>query len=136
MAKLSKSKDALEDRIANFAYFYVNICGFNKTYAYNMLRQQEGQDYDLSQDRSSAYGFYNRHKEKIQAYVAEYQRENREKNAQMRDKNMAILNSIAENPNCGNKDRISAVKELNSMCGLNEQNMNINAKADIELVIE
>ena len=51
----------------------------------------------------------------------------------LRDTNIATLNDIALNGN--NKDKLAAIKELNSMCGFNTQNLNLNGKVDSEIEV-
>ena len=49
---------------------------------------------------------------------------------------VANLMQIAYDEDAGNKDRLAAIKQLTDIAGYAAQNINLNAKADIEVVIE
>ena len=85
-------------------------------------------------DKSASYQFHEKHREEIERLIAQFREENRAKYPHMRDSNIAILTDIAVNGN-RNADRISAIKELNSIFGYNTQNLNINGKLDSEIEV-
>jgi hypothetical protein len=68
---------------------------------------------------------------KCQEYIEKFREENKATYKNLRDINIAILQDIALDPCTGKRDRIAALKELNSMCGYNSTNVNLNADANI-----
>lgn len=61
--------------------------------------------------------------------------ENRKEYAHLRDENIAILRSIASDHNNRKGDRISAIKELDSIMGYAQQNVNLNGKVDSDIEV-
>ncbi len=127
MAGTGNSADAINELIWNYAWHYVNTCGGNKNAAFNKAKGDV-------KDSSRAYEFWRKHKTELEELVAKFRAENREKFSHIRDNNIAILSDIAAT-STRNSDRVSAIKELNSMCGFNAQNVNVNGKVDGEIEV-
>ena len=71
----------------------------------------------------------------VKEYIRQFREENREKYSYLREDNIAMLREIAASSK-SNRDRVSAIKELNSMCGFNQQNINANVDSNIDVIIE
>lgn len=91
-------------------------------------------EYNPATIRHTAYHRFK--KEDVRAHIQQFKMDNRERLAELRDENVALLKDISTNPKLSNKDRIAAIKELNSMCGYNQSNLNVSATADIVIEIE
>lgn len=84
--------------------------------------------------RYVAHEFHKRHAEKVDEYIAQFRAENRKEYPQIRDNNIAILTEIAAEGS-RNSDRISAIKELDSIMGYNSTNINMNGRMDSEIEV-
>lgn len=115
------------------AHIYVNEAPGNQRAAYRLFLDRRN---IVQAESSMANAWKVYHKPKVMEYVEELRAENREKYAEIRDNNIATLNEIATNPASKNQERVQAVKELNTMFGYNQANVNVNANQSIELVIE
>ena len=131
MAEISCPKDRAE----KLAWFYVYKTNGNKTHAYRLYRASIDDSF-VAQDNDWATAVKMFRKEEVIKAVHKYYEENRKLYALQRDKNIQALNGVVEDPDCSRKDRIAAVKELNNMFGYNSSNINVNGKANIEVVIE
>jgi hypothetical protein len=89
---------------------------------------------DPSLSPSAGFSFYRSHKEEIDPLIERFRAENRKEYPQIRDNNIAILTEIATE-GTRNADRVSAIKELNSMFGYNAQNINVNGRMDSEIEV-
>jgi hypothetical protein len=130
---ISCSKDSIDERIQLFAYHLVNDSMGIKIRAYEKMAADVGAEMVSS---PTVYCFYNNHKAEIEKWVSTFQQENRAQHDKIRDQNIANLKDIAADDSTNKRDRIAAIKELNHMLGLGEENVNLKAQADIELVIE
>ena len=81
-----------------------------------------------------AYEFF-KHK-KVQEYIEQFRAENRARYEQMRDDNIAMLKSISVDMLSSNRDKISAIKELNQMMGFNTQKIEISKVKEVVVEIE
>ena len=115
------------------AFLYVNITGYNARKAYKMWCDEHNVDYTTSSLSNSCRYFA---KPAIKKYIKQFQAENRERYSNMRDINIQNLYSISTDLGESTSNRIAATKELNSMFGYNSQNINVDANAAIEIVIE
>lgn len=116
------------ERIAyDFAWHWVNTCAGNKTAAYSKACGEK-------KSNNAAQCFYRANREKIDKHVEKFRAENRAEYPHMRDNNIALLSEIAVNGD-RNSDRIAAIKELNSMCGFNTTNVNLNGKVDSDIEV-
>jgi hypothetical protein len=130
---VSCSKDAIDERIQLFAWHLVNTSMGIKLRAYEHMAADIGAEMVSS---PTVYSFYNNHKAEIEKWVSEFRQENKEQNEELRDQNIALLKDIAGDCTTNKRDRIAALKELNHMCGFGEENVNLKAQADIEVVID
>lgn len=128
---------SFDNRAESLAWFYVNRTNGNKREAYHLYMKSANPEWepgDNNLDAKKAYNLF-RYKD-VQKYVNQFYEENRKLYANQRDKNIQALNQILEDPTVPRKDRISAIKELNNMFGYNSSTINVNGKANIEVVIE
>lgn len=125
-----------DERAEKLAWFYVNQTNGNKTQAYRLYNKTINPDWQSEGDTDigRAYNLFRR--KDIQKYVEQFYEENRKLYANQRDKNIQALNQILEDSTAPRKDRISAIKELNNMFGYNSSTINVNGKANIEVIIE
>lgn len=115
------------------AWFYVNECASSQTQAYMKAREAIGTPVPHSVANSNAYKAFR--DPLVKEYIRQFREENKEKYAYLREDNIAMLREIAASSK-SNKDRVSAIKELNSMCGFNQQNINANVDSNIDVIIE
>ena len=118
------NKDEFKAKCYEVAYNYVNICAGNKT---ESLRKYY-LDHGLNMPKyiiTSAFEFF-KHKQ-VQIYVDQFREENRKKLVNQREDNIAMLLEIATGLTANNRDKVAAIKELNSMCGFNIQNINVES---------
>ena len=128
MASISKEEQM--NRLWQISYNYVNVPPGNKTEAYKQYYIQNGMEVPKKVD-ASAYNFFR--KPEVQKQVELLREENRKELRGLREQNIALLQSIATSLGEKTSDRIAATKELNSMCGYN--NININAEVDATVQI-
>lgn len=117
------NQDEFKNKCYEVAYNYVNICAGNKT---ESLRKYY-LDHGLNMPKyviTSAFEFFKHGL--VKQYVEQFRQENRKKLVNQRENNIAMLLEIASGLKVTNKDKIAAIKELNSMCGYNIQNINID----------
>lgn len=105
----------------------MNTCGGSKCEAYN---KATGKEYTYR----SGHEFHKRHQKEIDALIEQFRAENRAEYPHMRDNNIAILADIAAGSS-SNRDKISAIKELDSIFGFNSTNLNIQGKVDSEIEV-
>ena len=115
------------------AWFYVNECASNQTQAYLKAKEAMGASVTYNTAHSEAHKIFK--SPLVKEYVQQFREENREKYSYLREDNIAMLREIAASSK-SNKDRVSAIKELNSMCGFNQQNINANVDSNIDVIIE
>ena len=122
MASISKEEQM--NRLWQISYNYVNLT-HNKTEAYRKYYIDNGLEVPSRVD-AAAYNYFK--KPEVQKQVELFREENRKELKGLREQNISILQSIATSLGEKTSDRIAATKELNSMCGYN--NININAEVD------
>lgn len=115
------------------AWFYVNDCNSMQMYAYMKAREAMGTPVALSNARGRACEYFK--DPVVKEYIQQFREENREKYSYIREDNIATLRNIVASSK-SNKDRMTAIKELNSMCGFNQQNINANVDSNIDVIIE
>lgn len=126
----SRSKDALAQKEWEVAWNFVNVAAGNKKEAYVQFYREH--DIPIPKyANSQADKFFKR--ERVKELVEQFRAENREAFSHIRDENMAILKDIATTTTNKKSDRIAAIKEINLMCGFNQQNINV---ADQVITIE
>ena len=133
MAQGTNSREELDNKEFEIAYNYVNRNAGNKTQAYLSYYR----DRNLAPPknaRANAYEFFRR--DGVQQLIKKFQEENRKRLAYLRDENIAMLRDIASNEATSKKDRIAAMKELNSMGGFNQQNISVDSDIDITITLE
>lgn len=118
----SRSKESLAQKEWEVAYNYVNIAAGNKTEAYLKYYRDHGIKEPLY-PAPQATKFFNR--ERVKNLVEEFRAENRANYGFIRDENIAMLRDIASKVSNKKTDRIAAMKELNSMLGINQTNINV-----------
>lgn len=141
MACTNKYKDengySMEDKEKLFAELYVLECGFNATEAYRKMRLLVNPEGGDKTDRRNASRFKNRPGtlKAIDALKAELRRDYDID----KDEIVSKLKDIAF-PSPGEKipikTQMSALDMLNKMGGLYTSNLNVDANAEIEVVIE
>lgn len=119
----SRSKDALAQKEWEVAFNFVNITAGNKAEAYREYYRQHNIDIPEGVVQQS-YKFFKR--ANVQAYIEQFREENRQAYSTIRDENIAMLKDIASTKSNKKPDRIAAMKELNSMLGLNQTNINVD----------
>lgn len=118
----SRSKTSLEQKKYEVAFNFVNITAGNKTEAY--LKYYDDHDIDKPlYPVQQAFKFFN--SPDVIKLVEQFRAENRAHYGEIRDENIAMLRDIASRPANRKTDRIAAMKELNSMLGLNQTNINV-----------
>ena len=110
----------------------MNTCAGQKTAAYRKTMQEHGIQEEKS--RFAGCNFHAQHKDEIEALICKFREENRARYPEMRDSNIALLTEIAVE-GTRNSDRIAAIKELDSIMGYNQQNLNLNGKVDSEIEV-
>lgn len=133
--QVQELKDAKAKRFAEI-YLYEH-CG-NITKSYAQLRQEFiGLDLDNSSGTSmkQAASRYFRYPE-VQKAVQEERKVAAELYAIDKTEIVGNLKQIAYDEDNSNKDRLAALKQLTEIAGYATQNVNLQAKADIEVVIE
>ena len=121
----SRSKDSLAQKEWEVAFNFVNVTAGNKTEAY--LKYYRDHNIPLPEyPAPQANKFFKR--AKTQKLVEQFREENRAAFGYIRDENIAMLRDIASTEANRKPDRIAAMKELNSMCGFNQQNINVDSK--------
>ena len=128
----SRSKDSLAQKEWEVAWNFVNKTAGNKTAAYRQYYIDNEIDVPKS-PQSNAIKFFER--ERVKQLVSEFREENRKTYDFIRDENIASLRDIASSLENKNTDRIAAVKELNHMLGLGQENINLDTNTiTIELI--
>lgn len=130
---MTTSKEASNEFKYLLAWFYVNECGSSQMQAYIKARAAMGTPVTYSSATGRACVCFK--DPVVKKYVQQFREENREKYSYLREDNIAMLREIAASSK-SNKDRVSAIKELNSMCGFNQQNINANVDSNIDVIIE
>lgn len=130
---MSATKQTQDEFKRLLAYFYVNECASNQIQAYLKAREEIGTPVAYSTANADAYKYFK--DPLVKECVQQFREENREKYSYLREDNIAMLREIAASSK-SNKDRVSAIKELNSMCGFNQQNINANVDSNIDIIIE
>lgn len=128
-SKGSKSVDMDDEQAWEIANLYVNCTGYNANEAWRRWHDMHGKEYK-PKSVNNASRFFRTHPQ-IMKYVEELKAENRARYPEMRDINVNRLNEIANNGKAS--DRIAAIKELNSMFGYNQQNINMDATQTINV---
>ncbi len=126
----SRSKEALAQKEWEVAFNFVNVTAGNKAEAYRQYYREHDIDMPVAIVQQ-AHKFFNR--QRVKDLIEQFRAENREAFNHIRDENIATLRDIASTASNRKSDRIAAVKELNSMCGFNQQNINVDSKT---IVIE
>lgn len=119
----SRSKDSLAQKEWEVAFNFVNIAAGNKTEAYLLYYKEHGLEMPLY-PAPQASKFFNR--ARVKELVEQFRAENRSAYGNIRDENIAMLKDIASRPSNKKTDRIAAMKELNSMLGLNQLNLTVD----------
>lgn len=130
------SKQSEDDKDKRFAEIYIFEHPGNATQSYLQLIDEYGmqQKRSRSSQRSSASKYYR--KPNVQRHIQECRQEAQEKYDVQKTEIVLALQDIAFDEGNGVKDRLSALKQLTDIGGFATQNVNLNTKADIEVVIE
>lgn len=129
----SVSKEETDARIYDYAWHYVNTCGGSKQNAFRKM--MDTRDEVSKKDyKSAGWHFHEKHKQEIERMIERFRAENRAEYPHMRDNNIAILSDIAA-MGSRDSDRISAIKELDSIMGYNSTNLNLNGKVDSDIEV-
>lgn len=125
------STETVENRDWELANLYVNLTPGNKTEAYRVFCATHNNK--VKPEFINRYAHQAFKKPSVQKYVEQLRAENRALYADMRDNNIANLASMATDLDTKKSDRIAAIKELNSMFGYNQQNINMDATQTINV---
>ncbi len=130
------NKKAEDEKDKRFAEIYVFEHTGNALQSYLQLVDEYGieQKQSPSNQRSSACRFY--HKPNVQRHIQKCRQEAQEKHDVQKTEIVLALQDIAFDEGNGVKDRLTALKQLTDIGGFATQNVNLNTKADIEVVIE
>lgn len=129
--QVQELKDAKAKRFAEI-YLYEH-CG-NITKSYIQMAKEYGIDYTDSGVNSVASRYF-RYPE-VQKAVQEERKVAAELYAIDKTEIVGALKQIAYDDGNYSKDRLAALKQLTEIAGYATQNVNLQAKADIEVVIE
>lgn len=126
-------------RAKRFAEIYLYEHPGNYTKAYEQLQQEIEAESDkppmkMKSIRSMASRFAQT--KEVQEALAKEREWASQYYAIDKDEIVANLSNIAYDEEVCNRDRLAAIKQLTDIAGLVQQNVNLNAKADIEVVIE
>lgn len=116
------TKEEFNNKCFEIAYNYVNITAGNKTEAFRKYCIDNNKEIPSS-NAKSAYAFFEN--QLVKDYIKKFREENHKLLQSQRADNIAMLLSIATNLKTKDRDKISAIKELNTMCGYNIHNINV-----------
>lgn len=130
------SKKAEDEKDKRFAEIYVFEHTGNALQSYLQLIDEYGmkQRQSPSNQRSAAAKYCR--KPNVQRHIQECRQEAQEKYDVQKTEIVLALQDIAFDKGYGVKDRLTALKQLTDIGGFATQNVNLNTKADIEVVIE
>ena len=130
------SKQAEDEKDKRFAEIYVFEHTGNAIQSYLQLLAEYNIQY--KQSLQSLKGVASRYSRKpnVQRHIQECRQEAQEKHDVHKEEIVLALQDIAFDEGNGVKDRLSALKQLTDIGGFATQNVNLNTKADIEVVIE
>lgn len=130
------SKQSEDDKDRRFAEIYVFEHTGNAIQSYLQLLEEYGmqQKQAPNSQRGAASRYYR--KPNVQRHIQECRQEAQEKHDVQKTEIVLALQDIAFDEGYGVKDRLSALKQLTDIGGFATQNVNLNTKADIEVVIE
>lgn len=122
----SRSKDALAQKEWEVAWNFVNLTAGNKAEAY----RQYYRDHDIVMPEGvvqQSSKFFKR--ARVLRLIEEFREDNRQTYSNIRDENIAMLREIASTQDNRKPDRIAAIKELNHMLGLGQENINVDSNS-------
>lgn len=125
-----------EETARDIAYLYLNVCGRNATRTMKHYQSEHPEWSNTNFNGNGNPSRYIKSNALIQKYLREFEEENARNLANLRQMNIDTLSELAYSGDTNKRDRIAAIKELNSMCGYNSSNVNLNGGLDIEVVIE
>lgn len=125
--------EEFDKKCFEIAFNFVNLCAGSKAESYRRYLMEHSENVPASLNKC-AYEFF-KHK-KVQEYIEQFRAENRARYEQMRDDNIAMLKSISVDMLSSNRDKISAIKELNQMMGFNTQKIEISKVKEVVVEIE
>lgn len=130
------NRKAEDEKDKRFAEIYVYEHTGNIKQSYLQLIDEYGMKQKQSPDslRGCASRYYR--KPNVQRHIQECRQEAQEKHDVQKTEIVLALQDIAFDEGYGVKDRLSALKQLTDIGGFATQNVNLNTKADIEVVIE
>lgn len=130
------NRKAEDEKDKRFAEIYVFEHTGNIKQSYLQLIDEYGMKQKQSPDslRGVASRYYR--KPNVQRHIQECRQEAQEKYDVHKEEIVLALQDIAFDEGYGVKDRLTALKQLTDIGGFATQNINLNAKADIEVVIE
>ncbi len=73
--------------------------------------------------------------EEVQEWIEYFRKENQERFEHLRDINLGNLAEMIGSDKVSTKDKLAAIKIINDMCGFNHTNLNVNATAELDIVI-
>ncbi len=130
------NKQSEDEKDKRFAEIYVFEHPGNIIQSYLQLLAEYNiqQKQSIDGQRSSASKYCR--KPNVQRHIQECRQEAQEKYDVQKTEIVLALQDIAFDEGYGVKDRLSALKQLTDIGGFATQNVNLNTKADIEVVIE
>lgn len=117
--------------------FCYEQCGnVTKSYLQLMIERKETtiETANIKNVRCQAYRYFKH--DYVREAVEEERKTARELYQVNKEEIISNLKEIAFDEDSGNRDRLAALKQLTDIGGFATQNINMNAKADIEVVIE
>lgn len=133
----NQTPDTKQAKAKRFAEIYLyEHCG-NVTQSYMQLLEESGDKQDITYGglRTQSSKYYR--KPWVQEALIEERRLAQEMFDVRKEEIVSHLKEIAfDESNISDKDRLAALKQLTDIGGFAAQNVNLNAKADIEVVIE
>ena len=128
-----ENEDAKNKRFAEIYVFehtgnqiksYLQLCD-----EFNIAQSQQP-----NSQRGAASRFFR--KPEVQKYIRKFRDEAQEKYNVRKEEITLALQDIAFDTDVGIKDRLTALKQITDIGGFATQNLNLDAKANIEVVIE
>lgn len=129
--QVQEFKDAKAKRFAEI-YLYEH-CG-NISKSFKQLYEEFGIKYSEASYEKAASRYFRT--PEVQKAVQEERKVAAELYAIDKTEIVGNLKQIAYNEDNGNRDRLAALKQLTEIAGYATQNVNLQAKADIEVVVE
>lgn len=134
---MGQNKETEAARAKRFAEIFVYEHPGNIAASYRQLQSEMPPKQTPTTTKCRNQNFYRYfQKPMVQKYIAQEREKAQEAYDIRKDEIVANLQQIAFDESSKPKDRLAALKQLTDLGGLTTQNVNLQAKADLEVVIE